>query len=247
MFPKKLASLMRPCDNKRRLTLQCRMTGGKMTQATLTISSKNYSSWSLRGWLLCKMAGLDFAEQTVDPEDADNRQELLLLSPSVRVPRLTHGKVTVWDTLAIAQYLDEAFPDAGLFPKDIRQRAHCRAISGEMHSGFYNLRSALPMNLKSQHQSFKIFSGARPDIARVKEIWHECLDTYGGPFLFGATPTVADAMYAPVCTRFRTYSVELDPALQAYCDTIFGWSFMQDWTDGAVAEPEEIAELEVEF
>ena len=216
-------------------------------QATLTISSKNYSSWSLRGWLLCKMAGLAFDEQPVDLTDIHARQELLLLSPSVLVPRLTHDKVEVWDTLAIAEYLNEAFPKAGLYPEDKVARAHCRSISGEMHSGFYNLRSALPMNLKARHESFKIFSGARPDVERVKTIWRECLAQYGGPFLFGAAPSVADAMYAPVCTRFRTYAVALDARLEAYVETILGWAPMQDWTADALAEPEEIAELEVEF
>ncbi|EBA09044.1 glutathione S-transferase family protein [Sagittula stellata] len=218
-----------------------------MADATLTISSKNYSSWSLRGWLLCKMSGIDFAEAPVDPDDADNRQELLLLSPSVRVPRLEHGKIAVWDTLAIAEYLNETFPKAGLFPEDPVHRAHCRAISGEMHSGFHNLRSALPMNLKSRHAAFKVFSGARPDIERVKTIWQECLDTGSGPFLFGERPTVADAMYAPVCTRFRTYSVALDTTLQTYADHVLGWDLMREWTDAALAEPEAIVELEVEF
>lgn len=217
-----------------------------MARAALTISSKNYSSWSLRGWLLCKMAGLDFEEKLVDIND-DQRQELLLLSPSVLVPRLTDGEVTVWDTLAIAEYLNETRPKAQLLPRDKVARAHCRSVSGEMHSGFYNLRSALPMNLKARHETFKMFSGARPDVERIKAIWKECLDTYGGPFLFGEKPTVADAMYAPVCTRFRTYAVELDPALQAYCETIFAWPLLQEWTEGALAEPDEIIELEVEF
>jgi Glutathione S-transferase len=218
-----------------------------MPQATLTISSKNYSSWSLRGWLLCKMAGIAFDEVHVDPDNAANRQELLLLSPSVRVPRLDRGTIAVWDTLAIAEYLHETFPKAGLYPADVTQRALCRSISGEMHSGFYNLRSALPMNLKAKHAAFKIFSGARPDIERVKEIWTQCLDASGGPFLFGAAPTVADAMYAPVCTRFRTYSVDLSPVLSAYVDTILAWDLMAEWTAGALAEPDEIVELEVEF
>jgi glutathione S-transferase len=217
-----------------------------MTEATLTISSKNYSSWSLRGWLLCRMAGLDFEEKRVDLDDVEARQELLLLSPSMLVPRLTHGDVTVWDTLAIAEYLAEIAPDAGLQPADRVARAHCRAVSGEMHSGFHNLRSALPMNLKARHKAFKIFSGARPDVERIKAIWSECLATYGGPYLFGAL-SVADAMYAPVCTRFRTYAVDLDPALSAYCESIFEWPLMREWTEGALAEPDEIIELEVEF
>jgi glutathione S-transferase len=217
-----------------------------MTRTTLTISSKNYSSWSLRGWLLCRMAGLDFEERPVDLGDASARQELLLLSPSVLVPRLTHDGVAVWDTLAMAEYLNEIAPEARLLPAGRAERAHCRAVSGEIHSGFYNLRSALPMNLKARHANFKIFSGARPDVERIKTVWTECLEAYGGPFLFGA-PTVADAMYAPVCTRFRTYSVPLDAQLQAYCDTIFAWPFMQEWTDGALLEEDEIIELEVEF
>jgi glutathione S-transferase len=164
----------------------------------------------------------------------------------VLVPRLTHGKVTVWDTLAIAGYLDEIAPAAGLLPKDQAARAHCRAVSGEMHSGFYNLRSALPMNLKSQHDTFKVFSGARPDIERIKTIWRECLAQYGGPYLFGDL-SMADAMYAPVCTRFRTYAVPLEPDLQRYCERILDWPLLIEWTQGAVSEPDEIDELEVEF
>jgi glutathione S-transferase len=217
-----------------------------MARATLTISSKTYSSWSLRGWLLCRMAGLDFEEKPVDLGDADARQELLLLSPSVLVPRLTHAGVSVWDTLAIAEYLHEIAPEAGLLPADRVARAHCRSVSGEIHSGFYNLRSALPMNLKARHEKFKIFSGARPDVERIRAIWTECLEAYGGPFLFGA-PTMADAMYAPVCSRFRTYAVELDPLLQGYCDTVFSWPLLQPWIEGALAEEDEIIELEVEF
>lgn len=217
-----------------------------MANATLTISSKNYSSWSLRGWLLCRMAGLDFEEASVAADCAKARQELLLLSPSVLVPRLTHGDVIVWDTLAIAAYLNEIAPEKGLLPTNQAARAHCRAVSGEMHSGFYNLRSALPMNLKARHDSFKIFSGARPDVERIKEIWTDCLDQYGGPYLFG-TLTMADAMYAPVCSRFRTYAVPLEPKLAAYCQRILDWPLMQEWTNGAIAEPDEIVELEVEF
>lgn len=218
-----------------------------MTRATLTISSKNYSSWSLRGWLLCRMAGLDFEEVPVDLADPQHRQELLLLSPSVLVPRLRHEGVDVWDTLAIAEHLNETAPEAGLWPADRADRAHARAISGEMHSGFYNLRSALPMNLKARHPRFKIFSGARPDVERVRAIWAECLGRHGGPWLFGGAPSAADAIYAPVCARFRTYGVELDPTLQAYCDTVFAWPLLQEWTEGALAEPDEIIELEVEF
>ncbi len=218
-----------------------------MARATLTISSKNYSSWSLRGWLLCRLAGLEFDEERVDPDDPGNRQELLLLTPSVLVPSLTHDGARVWDTLAIAEYLDETFPETRMLPSERVARAHCRSVCGEMHSGFHNLRSALPMNIKARHKSFKIFSGARPDVERIRAVWTECLETYGGPWLFGDRPTIADAMYAPVCTRFRTYAVELDAPLAAYCETVFAWPLMQEWSEGALAEPDEIVELEVEF
>jgi glutathione S-transferase len=218
-----------------------------MSRPVLTISSKNYSSWSLRGWLLCQLAGIEVEEQPIALDDAANRAELLLLAPSVLVPRLTEGDVSVWDTLAIAEYLAEQNPEAGMLPKDKAARAHCRSISGEIHSGFYNLRSALPMNLKARHTHFKVFAGAQPDIDRVQTIWQECLERWGGPFLYGARPTTADAMYAPVATRFITYNVPLTPAAKAYCATIMDWAPMQDWIAAAKAEPEELAELEVEF
>jgi glutathione S-transferase len=218
-----------------------------MSQPVLTISSKNYSSWSLRGWLLCKLAGLDVAEQRISIDDPGQRAELLLLSPSVLVPRLTHEKASVWDTLAIAEYLYEKFPDAGLYPRDGLARAHCRSISGEIHSGFHNLRSAMPMNLKARHDSFRLFAGAKPDIERIQQIWTDCLTQYGGPWLFGAAPTVADAMFAPVATRFITYSIPLEPACRAYCTTIMGWPLMQQWIAAAATEPDEMEELDAEF
>jgi glutathione S-transferase len=218
-----------------------------MAETTLTISSKNYSSWSLRGWLLCKMAGLEFVEKPIDIDEVSAKRELLLLSPSVLVPRLTHNKVVVWDTLAIAEYLNEIAPEKGLLPKAAAARAHCRAVSGEMHSGFHNLRSALPMNIKAHHDTFKIFSGAKPDIERIRAIWSECLAAYGGPYLFGKKPSVADAMYAPVCSRFRTYAVDLEPELATYRDLILSWPLFKEWTEGARTEADEIIELEVEF
>jgi glutathione S-transferase len=217
-----------------------------MVKPQLTISSKTYSAWSLRGWLLCRLAGLEVDEVSV-PNDASNRAELLLLSPSVLVPRLTHEGAGVWDTLAIAEYLNELYPDAAMFPRDRLARAHCRSISGEIHSGFANLRSALPMNLKVRHEQFPIFAGAKPDIERIETIWQDCLSRYGGPYLFGTEPTIADAMYAPVTTRFLTYAVELSPQSAAYCATIEAWPPMVEWVRAARAEPDEIEELEVEF
>jgi glutathione S-transferase len=217
-----------------------------MATAVLTISSKNYSSWSLRGWLLARFSGLPFEEQLVPPGDPDARAEILLLSPSILVPRLTHDKVSVWDTIAIAEYLNEAMPNAGLLPADVAARAHCRAICGEMHSGFMSLRSALPMNLKAHFPGFKLWSRAQADIDRVTSIWRDCLSTYGGPFLFGARGA-ADAMYAPVATRFATYDVKLDPVCAGYRDRILAMPEMQEWIEAAKEEPADIDELEVEF
>lgn len=218
-----------------------------MAEATLTISSKNYSSWSLRGWLLCCMAGIEFSEKVMPADDPSTRAELLLLSPSFLVPALTYDGVKVWDTLAIGCFLNEIKPEAGFYPAEQRARAHCRSISGEMHSGFANLRAALPMNLKAHYPGFKIWSGARADIDRVAAIWRECLSAYGGPYLFGASITMADAMYAPVCTRFATYGVALDPACAAYSERILAWPAMQEWIAVAKQEPDDIEELEVEF
>ena len=218
-----------------------------MAVAELTLSSKNYSSWSLRGWLLCRLAGLKVEERIIAIDDPENRAELLLLSPSVLVPRLTHEGASVWDTLAIAEYLHELYPQVGMYPAERIIRAHCRSVSGEIHSGFANLRSALPMNLKVRHDRFPIFSGAKPDIERIETIWTECLDAYGGPWLFGEKPTVADAMFAPVAQRFLTYAVPLSPRSAAYCDTINGRPLMREWIDAARAEPDDIEELDIEF
>ncbi|MGU3538822.1 glutathione S-transferase family protein [Methylobacterium sp. A54F] len=218
-----------------------------MTAATLTISSRNYSSWSLRGWLICRMAGLDFETEVLSGSDASTRAELLHLSPSFLVPRLRHGEIVVWDTLALSQYLNETYPEAGFLPADPVARAHCRSIAGEMHGGFINLRSALPMNLRAHHPNFRIFNGAKGDIERIVTIFDDCLDRYGGPFLFGDHPTLADAMYAPVCTRFRTYDVDLPPRAAAYRDHILAWPLMTEWAAAAAAEPDEIEELDMEF
>jgi glutathione S-transferase len=218
-----------------------------MSGALLTISSKNYSSWSMRGWLLCRMAGLDFKEELLSHDDPSTRAELLLLSPSFLVPCLTHNGLKIWDTLAIAEYLHEQFPKAGLLPSDAAARSHCRSIAGEMHSGFSNLRSALPMNLKAHYKGFKIWAAAQADIDRVVAIWKECLNKYGGPYLFGARPTLADAMYAPVTTRLTTYDVKLDRQCADYCETIQALPDMIEWIEDAKNERAGIEELEAEF
>lgn len=218
-----------------------------MAEATLVISSKNYSSWSLRGWLLAKWSGIDFVEEIASADDPDVRAELLLRSSSILVPCLVHKGWSVWDTLAIAEYLHELRPEAGLLPRDPQARARCRSISGEMHSGFVALRSALPMNLKARKPGFAIWSEAQADVDRICKIWTECLTAWGGPYLFGKQPTVADAMFAPVCTRFATYCVELSGAPAEYAARMLEHPAMREWIAGALAEPEDLPELEVEF
>jgi glutathione S-transferase len=217
-----------------------------MPRTTLTISSKNYSSWSLRGWLIAKLAGIKFEEVVVEPNDAAARAEILLLSPSILVPCLTYAELKVWDTLAIGEFLNEIAPKASLLPKDRAKRAHCRSVCGEMHSGFVSLRQALPMNIRAEFSGFKIWSKAQADIERILVIWRECLAAYGGPFLFGEV-SMADAMYAPVVSRFRTYGVKLEGPAKVYAERVWDLPAMREWREAALAEKEEIEELEVEF
>lgn len=218
-----------------------------MAGAKLTISSRNYSSWSLRAWLFCQLAELDVAVESVSTDDPNARAELLLLSPTVLTPRLDHKGASIWDTIAIAEYLEEEFPNKGLLPLEKGPRSHARSIIGEMHGGFYNMRSALPMNLRARYPGFRVFTGAKGDIRRVLTIWNECFEQYGGPFLFGNTPNLADAMYAPVCTRFVTYDVALEGKAADYRDRIMAWKPMQEWLEESKSEPIEIEELDIEF
>ncbi len=218
-----------------------------MDEATLIISSKNYSSWSLRGWLITRMSGLPFNEKSIALDDASTREELLLRSSSILVPCLLHNDVSIWDTMAIAEYLNELRPEAQMLPSERLPRARCRSISGEMHSGFSALRSSLPMNLRSRRPDFKVWSSAQADIERIASIWRECIGIWGGPFLFGRQYTVADAMYAPVCTRFTTYDVRLDETCTGYKDHILALPEMIEWTRAALDEQGEVSELDVEF
>ena len=217
-----------------------------MAEAVLTISSKNYSSWSLRGWLMTKMSGLPFDEKVISPDDPAMRAELLLLSSSTLVPCLSHNGLTIWDTLAIGEYLHEIRPEAAILPSDQTLRARCRSICGEMHSGFGPMRSALPMNLKGDFPGFRIWTKAQADIDRITAIWCDCLDQYGGPYLLGK-PSMADAMFAPVATRFLTYHVALDDTCRAYRDQVLDMPDMREWIAEAKAEQEVFEELEVEF
>lgn len=217
-----------------------------MADAILTISSKNYSSWSLRGWLMTRMSGLPFEERVISPDDPAMRAELLLLSSSTLVPCLTHDGLAIWDTLAIGEYLHEIRPEAGLLPADRGLRARCRSVCGEMHSGFGPMRAALPMNIKGDFPGFRIWTKAQDDIDRITGLWRDALAANGGPFLFGAA-SMADAMFAPVVTRFLTYHVPLDVAARGYCERVMAMPPMADWVAAARAEEAVFEELEVEF
>lgn len=215
--------------------------------AILRISSRNYSSWSLRGFLIARLAGLNFRTITVSADDPSTRAELLNNASSILLPCLEHEGAELWDTIAIAEYLNERFPEARMMPEDRIARARCRAISGEMHAGFHALRSSLPFNLRATIPNFTVWSAARGDLERIFTLWRDCLAEWGGPWLFGARPSVADAMYAPVVLRARTYNVALDETCEAYARTIEAWPDLREWIDAATQEPEpRITELELD-
>ena len=219
-----------------------------MSELSLVIGNKAYSSWSLRPWLAMRTVGLSFREELVRLSEPGSREALLRHSPAGRVPVLKHGDCVVWDSLAILEYLHEIAPDAGLWPAEPRARAHARSVSAEMHSSFQALRNGMPMNLRrSLPGRGRSIAGVAEDIARVTEIWRDCRRRCGGagPFLFGAF-TSADAMYAPVATRFRTYAVELDATSQAYADAVLGLPAFAEWQAAALDERWIIAEDEVD-
>lgn len=217
-----------------------------MPKCVLVVGDKNYSSWSLRGWLPLKQTGIDFEEIVVPLMSPETRSTILAHSPSGKVPLLKYGEDTVWDSLAIAEYLAEHFPDAGLWPADPAARAVARSVTAEMHAGFMALRRALPMNLRAHFPGHPHAADVDADIARVQALWRDCRSRFGagGPFLFGRF-TVADAFYAPVVGRFRSYDVPLDPVCQAYADAVWQAPAMQEWVAAALAETHIIPEYEV--
>ena len=210
-----------------------------MADFTLYIGNKNYSSWSLRGWLMAKAAGITFEEILIRLRQPNTKAEVLRHSPSGRVPALVHGDISIWESLAIGEYLAELYPDAQLWPRDRGARAVARAVSTEMHAGFSALRTHFPMNMRSSFPNRASTPEVQADVNRINAIWHDCRTRFGkdGAFLFGSTFGNADAMYAPVVSRFRTYKVELDPGAQAYCDAVWAYPPMQEWAAAATNEP----------
>ena len=204
----------------------------------LVIGNKNYSSWSMRPWLALRDSNIPFEEIFIPLYTGQaDKDRLLSFSRSGKVPALIDGDLTIWDSLAIIEYLAERFPEAKLWPQDRAARAHARSISAEMHSGFLPLRNECGMNLHRPVGGIALSEDARANIARVEEIWSDCRGRYGkqGPFLYGAF-SGADAMYAPVVHRFRTYAVKVGPVVQAYMETMMALPAFKEWTEAGLAE-----------
>jgi len=216
-----------------------------VAEFTLYIGNKNYSSWSLRAWLVLKQAGIVFDEVVIPLYRPESKSAILRHSPSGRVPCLRHGDTVVWDSLAIAEYVADLMPEARLWPADPAARALARGVSAEMHAGFVALRQNMPMNLRAAHPGQGMTPAVRDDVNRVTALWRDCRRRFAGakPFLFG-DPTIADAMYAPVVARFATYAVVLDDAARDYVSLILGLPALQAWTEAAHQEPWIIPEFE---
>ncbi|MDM9582204.1 glutathione S-transferase family protein [Nostoc sp. GT001] len=217
-----------------------------MTQLTLVIGNKNYSSWSLRPWLAMKQFGLEFNEIRIPLYNhPDYSLKIRQYSSSGKVPVLLHDKQTVWDSLAICEYLAETFPTLQWWPKDKAARALARSISAEMHSGFQNLRQNMPMNCRTKYPGKGLEPGVQQDIDRITTIWQESRQKFGttGNLLFGNF-TIADAFFAPVVLRFITYDVELDHVSRNYVESVLALPEMQEWINTAKNETEIIPQNE---
>jgi glutathione S-transferase len=216
-----------------------------MANAVLILGNKAYSSWSLRGWLMCKIAGLDFEEKLHDMGAADWKSWVAANSPSGKVPCLSVDGAQIWESLAIGEHLAED-KRAAFYPGDRLARAHARAIAGEMHAGFVELRKAMWMNVRRSFPGKRRTPGALADIARIERIWADARRRFGagGPFLFGAQFGLADAMYAPVCARFCTWEPELSADSKAYVQAVWTHPWMREWRDAAATEPWTIAHYE---
>jgi glutathione S-transferase len=214
----------------------------------LVIGNKNYSSWSMRPWVAMKAGGIAFEEIFIPLYTGTaDKQRILDVNPAGKVPALIDGDVTVWDSLAIIEYLAERCPEARLWPEAREARAHARSISAEMHSGFAALRNECGMNLHRPVKAKPLSEAARADIARVQEIWTDCRARYGaqGPYLFGAF-SAADAMYAPVVHRFRIYAIDVSPAVRDYMAAMMSQPAFAEWTTAGLAETIVIERFETE-
>ncbi len=217
-----------------------------MARFRIVIGNKNYSSWSLRGWIALRHCTVDFDEVHVRLRKATTSADIRAHSPAGKVPALFHGEQLIWDSLAICEYLAETFPDERLWPADSAARAHARAVSAEMHSGFPSLRNDMPMNCRASLPGKGATQSALVDIARIQAIWTECRERFGGggDFLFGSFGA-ADAMYAPVASRLKTYQPEIGSVAAAYVDAIHGLPAMAEWVEASRAETDRVFEMEI--
>ena len=221
-----------------------------MARFTLAIANKAYSSWSLRAWLALKQTGAEFDEVVIPLREPDTRSEILKYSPSAKLPALIDGETTVWESLAIIEYLAETFPGAGLWPKDASARAYARAAASEVHAGFLALRRAMPMNLRRHFPARTLDEAVIADLNRVQAIWRETRRRFDtacgeGPFLMGAFSAI-DAMFAPTASRFETFGVALERHAADYAGAIMSHPFMEEWRAAAENEPWIIAAFEPE-
>jgi glutathione S-transferase len=216
-----------------------------MAGITIVIANKAYSSWSLRGWLALRLTGAEFEEIVIPLREANTRSNILKYSPSAKLPALIDGEIRMWESLAIIEYLAEKFPKAGLWPADLAARAEARAIAAEVHGGFIPLRRALPMNMRVSAPCPKLSDAVRGDINRIEAIWSETGRRHpdNGPFLLGDFSAI-DAMFAPIVSRFTTYSVDLTKDAAAYAAAVMGQPLMVEWMDAAKNEPWIIPEFE---
>jgi glutathione S-transferase len=214
----------------------------------LIIGNKNYSSWSLRPWLALKGAGIPFEETVIPIHEPGSKEKFLERSPAGKVPILQDGAVTVWESLAIIEYLAEKFPDAALWPHDAAARAHARAISSEMHAGFTPLRKQYPMNMRRPVKKLALNDDTAANVTRIDAMWTDCRARFGGggPFLFGRF-TAADAMYAPVVSRFHTYGLEVGAPSVAYMAAMMALPAWQEWYAAALKEEWVLQEDEVDW
>lgn len=219
-------------------TLTQTLDNARQAGLTLVIGNKNYSSWSMRPWVALVAAGIPFTEVRVLLDKPDTATNIAHYSAAGRVPVLLAGEMTIWDSLAICEYVAEQFPEKHLWPQDVAARAMARSVVAEMHSGFADLRTAMTMNIKARLPGRGRTPGTQADIGRICEIWEECLARFGHHnFLFGDF-SIADAFFAPVVSRFQTYGVALAPALQAYCERVLAHPAVARWIDEAMAETE---------
>jgi glutathione S-transferase len=219
-------------------TLSETLTRARQPGLTLVIGNKNYSSWSMRPWVAAVAFGIPFNEVRVLLDQPETAAIIARFSHAGRVPVLVAGEISVWDSLAICEYLAEQFPDAHMWPRDVAARAMARSITAEMHSGFNGLRNAMSMNIQASLPGRGRTPEAQGDIGRICEIWEDCLSRFGHHhFLFGDF-SIADAFFAPVVMRFKTYGVALAPALQAYCDRMQAHPAVARWVREAMAETE---------